>query len=80
MKRSTNLAYTRKTRSHLTDTALFLRDLGMTDDGIKSVISQMHMGKDEPSNNGVQPTTKLAGSENIAADSITERQSAAADA
>lgn len=33
-----------------------------------------------PSNNGVQPTAELAGSESIAADSTVERQPAAADA
>ncbi len=57
MKRSTNLAYTRAARSYLSDTALFLRDLGMTDDGIKAVISEMHTGKDEPSNNAVHLTS-----------------------
>lgn len=33
-----------------------------------------------PSNHGVQPTAELAGRESIAADPITERQPAAADA
>jgi hypothetical protein len=46
MKRSTNLSYTKKARSYMTDTALFLRDLGLTDDGIKAVITQMRTGKD----------------------------------
>lgn len=48
MKRSTNLSYTKLERNYLKDTALFLRDLGMTDDGIKAVIAQMQTGKAEP--------------------------------
>ncbi len=58
MKRSTNLAYTRTARNYLSDTALFLRDLGLTDDGIKAVIEQMHTGKDETPNASVADTLK----------------------
>ena len=80
MKRSTNFSHTRAARSYLADTALFLRDLGMTDDGIKLVIGEMRTGKDEPSNNGVQPTAELAGLEGFVDKSKEERQPAAADA
>lgn len=71
MKRSTNFSHTRAARSYLADTALFLRDLGMTDDGIKAVIEQMHTGKGESPNNAVHLTPAAAGSRD---DNDTEPQ------
>lgn len=70
MKRSTNLSYTRKARSYLTDTALFLRDLGMTDDGIKAVISEMQT--QPPNISSSRPPT-------VAAAEQSEQSSAAAE-
>jgi len=49
MKRSVNFAYTRAARSYRVATALFLQDLGVPPDGIKSILDQMQTGKPEPS-------------------------------
>lgn len=47
MKRSVNFSWTKARRSYMLDTALFLRDLGIPDDGIKAVVAEMHTGTDD---------------------------------